>query len=63
VIRQKCALDGADYSGTYGITTSGNALTLKFKTGSNVGSRVYLMDSSDAKYQVYMLDRFTVMRH
>lgn len=23
-----CALDDADYSGTYGITTSGNALTL-----------------------------------
>jgi cellulose 1,4-beta-cellobiosidase len=27
-----CALDGADYSGTYGATTSGNALTLKFVT-------------------------------
>jgi len=40
-----CALDGADYSGTYGITTSGNALTLKFVTGANVGSRTYLMDS------------------
>ncbi len=40
-----CAIDGADYSGTYGITTSGNALTLKFVTGSNVGSRTYLMDS------------------
>ena len=50
-----CALDGADYSGTYGITTSGNALTLKFKTGSNVGSRVYLMDSSDSKYQLFKL--------
>ncbi|KIO25536.1 hypothetical protein M407DRAFT_75572 [Tulasnella calospora MUT 4182] len=25
---QNCAVDGADYSGTYGITTSGNALTL-----------------------------------
>lgn len=40
-----CALDGADYEGTYGITTSGDALTLKFVTGSNVGSRTYLMDS------------------
>ena len=29
---QKCAVDGADYSSTYGITTSGNALTLKFVT-------------------------------
>ena len=47
-----CALDGADYSGTYGITTSGNALTLKFKTGSNVGYRVYLMES-ESKYQLF----------
>jgi len=50
-----CALEGADYSGTYGITTSGNALTLKLKTGSNVGSRVYLMDSSDKGYQMFKL--------
>jgi cellulose 1,4-beta-cellobiosidase len=27
-----CALDGADYSGTYGASTSGNGLTLKFVT-------------------------------
>ncbi|KAG7086412.1 hypothetical protein E1B28_002367 [Marasmius oreades] len=55
---QNCALDGADYSGTYGITTSGNALTLKFVTQSqqkNIGSRVYLMDTSDAKYQTFNL--------
>ncbi|KAJ7263906.1 cellobiohydrolaseI [Mycena rebaudengoi] len=45
-----CALDGADYSGTYGITTSGNALTLKFVTGANIGSRVYLM--ADAMFQL-----------
>lgn len=52
-----CALDGADYSGTYGITTSGNALTLKFVTNgpysTNIGSRVYLMDTSDSKYQLF----------
>ena len=47
-----CALDGADYSGTYGISTSGSALTLKFKTASNVGSRVYLMET-DTKYQIF----------
>jgi cellulose 1,4-beta-cellobiosidase len=49
----QCALDGADYSGTYGITTSGNALTLKFVTQSaqkNVGSRLYLM-ADDTHYQ------------
>jgi cellulose 1,4-beta-cellobiosidase len=40
---KNCALDGADYEGTYGITTSGDSLTLSFVTGSNVGSRVYLL--------------------
>ncbi|KAF5374699.1 hypothetical protein D9615_009016 [Tricholomella constricta] len=52
-----CALDGADYAGTYGITSSGNALTLKFVTNSaqkNIGSRVYLM-SSDTQYQMFKL--------
>ncbi|KAJ7098526.1 cellulase [Mycena belliarum] len=49
-----CALDGADYSGTYGITTSGNALTLKFVTGSNIGSRVYLMANA-TNYQMFTL--------
>jgi cellulose 1,4-beta-cellobiosidase len=42
----QCALDGAEYAKTYGITTSGSALTLKFVTQSaqkNVGSRLYLM--------------------
>ena len=47
-----CALEGANYSGTYGITTSGSSLTLKFVTGSNVGSRVYLMEN-DTKYQMF----------
>ncbi|CAL1700334.1 unnamed protein product [Somion occarium] len=51
-----CALDGADYGGTYGITTTGNALTLKFVTGSNVGSRVYLLaPGSDTTYQEFKL--------
>ncbi|KAJ7648326.1 cellulase [Mycena polygramma] len=49
-----CALDGADYSGTYGITTSGSALTLKFVTGANIGSRVYLM-SDESTYQMFQL--------
>jgi cellulose 1,4-beta-cellobiosidase len=47
---QNCELDGADYSATYGITTSGDSLRLKFLqtagTGTNVGSRVYLMDGT-----------------
>ena len=53
-----CALDGAEYSANYGITTSGNALTLKFVTNGryskNIGSRVYLM-ASDDKYQIFSL--------
>jgi cellulose 1,4-beta-cellobiosidase len=54
-----CAVDGADYSGTYGITTSGNALTLKFVTkgpySTNIGSRVYLMDTAST-YQMFNLN-------
>ncbi|KAH6909061.1 cellobiohydrolase I-I [Coprinopsis sp. MPI-PUGE-AT-0042] len=52
---QQCALEGANYQQTYGITTSGDALTLKFVTkdsGTNIGSRVYLMESED-KYQMF----------
>ncbi|RYP58661.1 hypothetical protein DL769_008847 [Monosporascus sp. CRB-8-3] len=55
---QKCALEGADYSGTYGASTSGDALTLKFVTkhqyGTNVGSRFYLMNGA-SKYQMFTL--------
>ncbi|PNH58059.1 hypothetical protein VD0002_g9465 [Verticillium dahliae] len=55
---QQCCVDGADYANTYGVTTSGNALTLKFVTkhqyGTNIGSRVYLMEN-DTKYQAFNL--------
>lgn len=50
-----CALDGADYPGTYGIKASGNQLSLQLKVGSNVGSRVYLMDDQDKNYQMFHL--------
>jgi len=47
---QNCVLDGADYQGTYGIQTSGDQLSMRFVTnhqyGTNIGSRVYLMESS-----------------
>jgi cellulose 1,4-beta-cellobiosidase len=49
-----CSLDGAAYGSTYSISTSGNALTLDFDTGSNVGSRVYLMDGRN-HYEEFML--------
>ncbi|EIM83934.1 cellobiohydrolaseI [Stereum hirsutum FP-91666 SS1] len=62
-----CALDGADYTGTYGITTSADALTLKFVThgpfSTNIGSRVYLMDSDDLYQEFNLLNQeftFTV---
>lgn len=51
---QNCALDGADYAGTYGVTTSGSELKLSFVTGANVGSRLYLMQD-DETYQHFNL--------
>lgn len=54
----KCALEGADYTKTYGASTSGDALTLKFVTkheyGTNIGSRFYLMNGA-SKYQMFTL--------
>lgn len=54
----KCSLEGADYAATYGVTTSGNALSLKFVTqhayGKNIGSRHYLMNSASA-YEMFTL--------
>lgn len=52
-----CAVDGADYSGTYGVTTSGNSLRIDFVTTSsqtNVGSRLYLM-ADDTHYETFNL--------
>ena len=54
-----CAVDGADYTKTYGITTpSDGAVKLQFVTknenGANVGSRIYLM-ASDTKYRMFNL--------
>nr|ADG63073.1 cellulase [Pyrocystis lunula] len=57
---KNCAAEGADYAATYGISVNRwqDALTLKFVTqgeyGSNVGSRVYFMDS-DETYKIFKL--------
>lgn len=58
---QNCVVDGVDeatWSGTYGITTSGDAITLSFVTqgpySTNIGSRVYLMDG-DSSYKLFNL--------
>jgi cellulose 1,4-beta-cellobiosidase len=54
----KCQLEGADYGATYGVSTSGNALTLQFvkehQYGTNIGSRLYLM-ASTSQYQMFTL--------
>ena len=54
----KCAIDGAAYQQTYGITTSGNTLQIGFVThgqyGDNIGSRTYLMQD-DNNYQMFQL--------
>jgi cellulose 1,4-beta-cellobiosidase len=50
-----CALDGADYTGTYGATATGSSLKLDFVTQStqaNIGSRLYLM-ADDSKYEMF----------
>jgi cellulose 1,4-beta-cellobiosidase len=54
---KNCALEGADYSGTYGVTTSGSSLRVNFVTTAsqkNIGSRLYLMEN-DTKYQMFKL--------
>ncbi|KAK4175762.1 glycoside hydrolase [Triangularia setosa] len=55
---QSCCVEGAEYAATYGITTSGNQLNLKFVTegkySTNVGSRTYLMENA-TKYQGFNL--------
>ncbi|RMZ16639.1 hypothetical protein D0862_01144 [Hortaea werneckii] len=52
---QNCAVDGADYSGTYGISSQDGALSLTLKTGSNVGSRVYLLGEGGENYEMFDL--------
>ncbi|TPR11185.1 putative integral membrane protein [Aspergillus niger] len=52
-----CALDGATYEATYGVTTSGSELRLNFVTqgsSKNIGSRLYLM-SDDSNYELFKL--------
>lgn len=53
-----CALEGADYTATYGAQASGNSLKLTFVTkgsyATNIGSRLYLMDT-DTSYQTFSL--------
>jgi len=56
---KNCAIDGADYQGTYGIKSDGTTITLGFVThgpySTNIGSRLYLM-SSDTAYLMFKLN-------
>jgi cellulose 1,4-beta-cellobiosidase len=52
-----CALEGANYQSTYGVTASGNSLRLNFVTTSqqkNIGSRLYMM-KDDSTYEMFKL--------
>ncbi|RAL05383.1 putative 1,4-beta-D-glucan-cellobiohydrolyase [Aspergillus ibericus CBS 121593] len=54
---ENCALEGASYESTYGVTTDGDELRLNFVTSSsskNIGSRLYLM-SDDSNYELFKL--------
>ncbi|KAF8652142.1 hypothetical protein AX16_004528 [Volvariella volvacea WC 439] len=56
ICASNCALDGADYQATYGISTSGNSITLKFNGNmrQNLGSRVYLLNT-ETRYEIFQL--------
>lgn len=53
-----CAVDGADYSSTYGETNPGSELKIDFVTananGQNVGARLYLL-KDESTYQTFDL--------
>ena len=55
---KNCALDGADYQGTYGVSSSGSSVKLDFVTrgpySTNIGSRLFLLDS-ETKYKLFKL--------
>lgn len=61
-----CEVEGVDiqtYANTYGVSVSSNSATLKFVTGSNYGSRLYLMKDASSYYGFNLLNReftFTV---
>jgi cellulose 1,4-beta-cellobiosidase len=56
-----CCLDGANYAATYGASTTGDALSLSYvtkaSTGTNVGSRLYLMNSGKFIASFYLSAR------
>lgn len=54
---KNCALDGVNeqsFRDTYGVTSEGGGVNLKFVTGTNVGSRMYLMEDEDT-YKLFKM--------
>ncbi|KAF2073442.1 hypothetical protein CYY_005259 [Polysphondylium violaceum] len=54
---ENCALEGAQYSSVYGVTTNKDAVRLNFVTqsqGKNIGSRLFLMEN-ETNYQMFYL--------
>ncbi|KAJ5225548.1 CAZyme family GH7 [Penicillium chermesinum] len=54
---KNCALDGANYQSTYGITTTGDSLSIDFVTGANIGSRLFLMEDENTYKSFKLLNR------
>ncbi|TYZ66465.1 hypothetical protein PybrP1_010804, partial [[Pythium] brassicae (nom. inval.)] len=55
---ENCAVEGADYKGTYGVTASGSDLSLGLVTrgpySTNIGSRLYMLEN-DTQYKMFKL--------
>jgi len=55
---EKCALEAVtaeQYTGTYGVSAIAGGLELKFVTGQNVGSRLYLTEEDGETYKIFKL--------
>jgi cellulose 1,4-beta-cellobiosidase len=55
---QNCAVEGVDindYKNIYGVSSTGNSVTLRYVTGGNVGSRLYILDEDKKRYKSFNL--------
>jgi len=63
---ENCVIEGvsqSQYQSTYGVTTSGNSMTLDIITGSNIGSRLFLLEDDNKYFGFNLLNKefqFTV---
>jgi len=61
---ENCAVEGVsktNYEGTYGIKETTNGVSLRFRTGDAVGSRVYVMEDDDTYMMFNLLNKeFTI---